>query len=259
MTTKSAPAPTHDHGHSQGHSHNQAAGHGDAFAPAGSRFRVPAMDCASEESDIRRGLEAVDGIRSLGFRLGERSLHIDADTPALAQAVASIRAIGYEIHPWPQPGAGEPADPQGHHGGASPGLTRLLVALALAIGAELLALAGPDSLAVKSLGMAVAAAAIGFAGLDVVRKGLTALRHRRLNINALMTVAVCGAFAIGQWPEAAMVMALYAIAELIEARSVDRARDAISGLLALAPDTAAVRQADGGWSTLAVQAVMPDA
>ncbi len=217
------------------------------------------MDCASEESDIRRGLEAVNGIRSVGFRLGERSLHIDADTPALAQAVAAIRAIGYEIHPWPQSGAGETGEPHDHHDGASPGLTRLLVALALAIGAELLALAGPESLAVKSLGMAVAAAAIGFAGLDVVRKGLTALRHRRLNINALMTVAVCGAFAIGQWPEAAMVMALFAIAELIEARSVDRARDAISGLLALAPDTAAVRQPDGGWSTLAVEAVMPDA
>ena len=50
-----------------------------------------------------------------------------------------------------------------------------------------------------------------------------------------MTVAVTGAFVIGQWPEAAMVMALYAIARLIEAKAVDRARNAIKGLLALAP------------------------
>jgi Cd2+/Zn2+-exporting ATPase len=57
-------------------------------------------------------------------------------------------------------------------------------------------------------------------------------------MNALMGVAVTGAFLIGQWPEAAMVMALYAIAELIEARSVDRARNAIKGLLALTPETA---------------------
>ena len=76
---------------------------------------------------------------------------------------------------------------------------------------------------------------------------MISLRHGRLNINALMTVAVTGAFLIGQWPEAAMVMALYAIAEAIEARAVDRARNAIQGLLALAPDVAAMRQADGSW------------
>jgi cation transport ATPase len=42
-----------------------------------------------------------------------------------------------------------------------------------------------------------------------------------------------------------MVMALYAIAELIEARSVDRARNAIKSLLALTPETAEVKQANG--------------
>ena len=85
------------------------------------------------------------------------------------------------------------------------------------------------------------------AGFGVYRKGLAALRARRLNINALMTVAVTGAFLIGQWAEAAMVMALYAIAEAIEARAVDRARNAIGSLMTLAPDSAQVRQADGGW------------
>jgi Cd2+/Zn2+-exporting ATPase len=67
-----------------------------------------------------------------------------------------------------------------------------------------------------------------------------------------MTVAVTGAFVIGQWPEAAMVMALYAIAEAIEARAVDRARNAIQGLLAMAPDQASVLQSDGSWLTVAV-------
>ena len=95
--------------------------------------------------------------------------------------------------------------------------------------------------------MALALGAIWFAGFDTYKKGLIALRHGRLNINALMTVAVTGAFLIGQWPEAAMVMALFAIAELIEARSVDRARNAIQGLIALSPEQADVRQPDGSW------------
>ena len=47
-----------------------------------------------------------------------------------------------------------------------------------------------------------------------------------------------------------MVMALYAIAELIEARSVDQARNAIKGLLALAPETAEIRQGDGSWQEM---------
>ena len=59
-------------------------------------------------------------------------------------------------------------------------------------------------------------------GFSIYGKGLHALRQGRLNISALMSVAVTGAFIIGQWPEAAMVMALYSVAEAIEARAVDQ-------------------------------------
>ena len=122
-----------------------------------------------------------------------------------------------------------------------------MLALLCAAGAEALAWLGGDALAWRIAGSALAALAILLAGFGVYRKGLAALRARRLNINALMTVAVTGAFLIGQWAEAAMVMALYAIAEAIEARAVDRARNAIGSLMTLAPDSAQVRQADGGW------------
>jgi len=58
-----------------------------------------------------------------------------------------------------------------------------------------------------------------------------------------------------------MVMALYSIAELIEARAVDRARHAIGGLLALTPPMAELRQPDGSWreqraDTIALGAVV---
>ena len=52
-----------------------------------------------------------------------------------------------------------------------------------------------------------------------------------------------------------MVMALYAIAEAIEARAVDRARNAIKGLLAMAPEEATVRQADGSWASQPVAGI----
>ena len=215
------------------------------------------MDCASEESEIRRAVEGVPGVLGLRFQLGERSLRIAGEPQAALAAVEAIRNTGFEVHAWPDApestSAGVGSDHDHEHAAATgSGLPRLLAALALATAAEGLSFLVPDAPWSKWVGLAVAAAAIGLAGFSTFSKGLTALRHGRLNINALMSVAVAGAFVIGQWPEAAMVMALYAIAELIEARSVDRARNAISGLLALSPDTADLRQPDGTWKAVPV-------
>ncbi|WP_009914002.1 heavy metal translocating P-type ATPase, partial [Burkholderia humptydooensis] len=97
------------------------------------------------------------------------------------------------------------------------------------------------------LAAALALAAVATCGLGTYRKGWIALTNGNLNINALMSIAVTGAMALGQWPEAAMVMVLFTVAELIEARSLDRARNAIQSLMRLAPDTATVKQPDGTW------------
>ena len=231
-----------------------------ASAKGWSRFRVPTMDCASEESEIRRSVDGIDGIRALTFQLGQRTLAIDAPAAAVEQAVAAIRRAGFDPQRLSDPSAGSTDTASGieddhAHGAGSAGAWRLGCALLLAVGAELLGFFAPDTQVWKAAGLAVSAAAIWLAGFDVYKKGLIALRHGRLNINALMTVAVTGAFAIGQWPEAAMVMALYAIAEAIEARAVDRARNAIKGLLAMAPEEASVRQADGSWVTVTVASV----
>ena len=221
------------------------------------RYRVPTMDCSAEESEIRQAVKDIPGIKSLNFQLRERTLTIDASEEILSLALAAIRKAGFDPQPLPRGAPEEHGAGDGHdHGhGAESGPRRLALALALAIGAELLGFFAPETQAWKGTGLAVAAVAIWLAGFDVYKKGLIALRHGRLNINALMTVAVTGAFAIGQWPEAAMVMALYAIAEAIEARAVDRARNAIKGLLEMAPEEAAVRQADGTWLTAPVAGV----
>ena len=241
------------------------------LAAGAARFRVPAMDCSAEESDIRRVLEPIKGIRSLQFQLVARTLTIDAPADALALAVAAIGKAGYKMLPFSAAdasdagahGAGDDHHDHDHDhehahapsqgSGLPPGLPRLIAALVLAGVAEALSFLAPTGAWWTAAGMAIALAAILLAGLDVYKKGVSALIRRRLNINALMTVAVTGAFLIGQWPEAAMVMALYSIAELIEALAVDRARNAIAGLMALTPEAAEVRQADGvSWQTMAL-------
>jgi Cd2+/Zn2+-exporting ATPase len=55
-----------------------------------------------------------------------------------------------------------------------------------------------------------------------LKKGLIALRNLTLNIYFLMSLAVVGAFSIGKWPEAAMVVFLFALAEAIEGKGAPR-------------------------------------
>ncbi|MDR2947529.1 MAG: heavy metal translocating P-type ATPase, partial [Candidatus Adiutrix sp.] len=80
------------------------------------------------------------------------------------------------------------------------------------------------------------------------KDGWRDLKKLDLNMNVLMSLAVTGALLIGQWPEAAMVMVLFNLSEAVEARSLYRARAAISGLLRLSPETATARQDDGSWA-----------
>lgn len=215
------------------------------------------MDCSAEEAEIRRALDAVPGIKALRFQLGARTLGISALDESLPLVLDAIRKAGFDPQPFPlaaEAGVGA-VESEGNAHGNGHGGTRLALALGCAVLAEVIGFFAPEAAMLKALGLAVAAIAIALAGLDTYRKGLSALAQRKLNINALMTVAVSGAFVIGQWPEAAMVMALYAIAELIEAKSVDKARNAIKGLLDLAPQEATVQLADGQWSVVAADRV----
>lgn len=252
------------------------------------------MDCAAEESEIRHALARVAGVRRLAFRLGARTLTVHAEQEALAHVEAALRSAGFAPQP---PDASNAPQAAGHCGGCCghehghahphshsharsdlhprlhsgllsrlqaawqalllpPALGRTLAALALALGAELWHAFAPEAWA--AAGMVLAALAVLLAGLCTYAKGLAALRRARLSISALMAVAVTGAFAIGQWPEAAMVMALYALAEHLEARAVDRARGAIARLLDMAPAQAEVRVESGEtWRKLPAAQVSP--
>ena len=146
-------------------------------------------------------------------------------------------------------------DDHGHSHGDLPSWPRISAALILALGAEAAHWGHSQWPALHYLGMALAVVAIALAGLGIYRQGLTDLKNLHLGIHALMAVAVTGAFLIGQWPEAAMVMALYVAAERLEDQAMDRARHALGQLLASTPSTAQVQQADGRYASTALEAV----
>ncbi|HMC45764.1 MAG TPA: heavy metal translocating P-type ATPase, partial [Caballeronia sp.] len=102
----------------------------------------------------------------------------------------------------------------------------------------------------------LAVLAIIAGGLGTYKKGWVAIRNGNLNINALMSIAVTGGLFLGQWPEAAMVMVLFSLAELIEAKSLDRARNAVQKLMQLAPERATVQQPNGTWHEVDAKSVL---
>ncbi len=77
-------------------------------------------------------------------------------------------------------------------------------------------------------------------GTRIAVQALRDLRHRRIGIELLVTIAVLGATAIGEYWEAAAVTFLFTFGATLEAITLSRTRGALTGLLALAPETAIV-------------------
>ena len=109
---------------------------------------------------------------------------------------------------------------------------------------------GPDWLTIVLFAAATLAG-----GLLVFPAAWKALLKRRLDMNVLMTVAVGGAWIIGEYAEAAAVVFLFALSELLESWAATRARRAVQALLELSPPTAIVIAADGTEREVAVAEV----
>lgn len=166
------------------------------------------MDCPTEQTLIQNKLGKLAGVEQLEFNLINRILgvrHTHADTLTIEQAVASL---GMQAEPLTE-SSEEPAAPP------APGKKHWWP----------LALSGLRPLPPKAFTSPswrlpgwwrwwrwCRSSAVAWAPI----KGWIALKNRNLNINALMSIAVTGAVLIGQWPEAAMVMFLFTVAELIE-------------------------------------------
>lgn len=86
--------------------------------------------------------------------------------------------------------------------------------------------------------------AILIGGFQIARSALLSLKSRTIGIDLLMTIAVLGAAAIGEWIEGAAVVVLFSLGETLEAFTMDRTRRSIRGLMNLTPAEARVRRND---------------
>jgi len=221
---------------------SQAAQTGDVKTP----IRIMQMDCPTEEALIRKKLGGMEGVNGMEFNLMQRVLTVSHTPKAIEPILQAVRSLGYT--PEVADGSTAQAEP-------TPEPAKPWWPLALAGVAALASEASHWAAAPTWVAAALAVAAVLLSGISTYKKGWIAITNGNLNINALMSIAVTGALILGQWPEAAMVMVLFTVAELIEAKSLDRARNAIKGLLQLAPELATVQQADGTWQEVPAKAV----
>lgn len=213
-----------------------------------STLTVKGMDCPDESRPIEDRLKKMDGILSIQFNLVANKLMIEHLTP-LAEIKRALRDIGFDA---------ELAERMKY----KPSQTywqrhRLLILTVISgtlatLGTVLNYFDASDYVTIPLL-----LTAIITAGFYIAPKGLTEARNLRLGMNFLMSIAVIGAMFIGEWTEAAMVIFLFALAQLLESYSVDRARKSIQSLMGLAPNVALVKT-ESGNQTMPVEEVNID-
>jgi len=218
-------------------------------------FRVHGMTCAEEVDALKREIgPLVGGSDRLAFDLLAGRMSVSGPPgvteAALAQAVARL---GLTAEPWRDGAAPPDRTVWDRHGRAfATAASAVLAAAGFAVHAGIAGFAaalgaegaGPSQsapLVVRTLYLLAIVSGAWF----VAPRAWAALRRLRPDMNLLMTIAVCGATAIGEWFEAATVTVLFALSLALESWSVDRARRAVATLLDLAPPSARVRAGDG--------------
>lgn len=221
-----------------------------AFGGEVRRFKIHGMDCAEEVATLKGALRELLPEEQLGFDVLNGRMSVPAGVPA-ERVVAAVAATGMRAEPWI-----EAREPESGHSWSSRDALVVASGLGTAVGFGVhVAMAGLAA-AVGSEGAGLAevvpwparlAYVVGIAaGLWVVApKAWYALRGLRPDMNLLMTIAVAGAVALGEWFEAATVAWLFSLSLALEAWSVGRARRAVAALMKLAPDRVRLVR-DGG-------------
>ncbi len=223
------------------------------------QFKIRGMDCAEEIATLKREVgPLVGGEDRLGFDLLKARMTVLSPPQGLSEqeVVQAIARTGMGAQIWRE--GSEAVDKEGVWQRRGRTILAALSGLGVLAGfATHAVLAGGVSRALGSEGMSVSEAGVPWAARalyllailtgfwTVAPKAWFSLRRFRPDMNLLMTIAVLGAIAIGEWFEGATVAFLFAVSLALEAWSVGRARRAVAALLDLSPATARLLRPDG--------------
>jgi Cd2+/Zn2+-exporting ATPase len=215
---------------------------------AESTFKIEGMDCREEVRLIERRFKNLPGLEDFSADLIGQRLHVKYDAARLSASAIAGAVADAGMRAWL-----EHEEPLAVPDAAA--RRRLLVVCTSGV-ALLAGIALQWAGAAAWLERGVLAIAIAAGASLTIRRAMAALRVRALDIHVLMLVAAAGAVALGQWSEAASVVFLFALAQTLEARTLERARNAVRALMDLAPAEALVRE-PGGDRRIEIDAITP--
>ncbi|WP_041433825.1 cation-translocating P-type ATPase [Thermus sp. CCB_US3_UF1] len=188
-------------------------------APRVRVYRVEGLDCADCARKVEKALGGVPGVvrAEVSFQSGKAYLHL-AVPEAVKEAEARVAALGYRLRP---------------EGAASRGLSGPWPWALASGGALLLALVLSRALPAWGSWPYAAAALLGV--LPLAHKALRGVRQNPFSMQALVSLSTLGALFIGAHAEAAVVVFLFLVGEVLEAYSVAQARKALFALSELLP------------------------
>lgn len=218
------------------------AGHVDRSGEKASIFRVLGMDCGDEIAAIQKAL-AHPMVFSVNASLMASTVTVAHDpTLRIEELRKMIESAGVRVAAT-------------DHQGPSSLDQRRIALVAFSGSFAVLGFVMEALFHLPGLALPLDALAVLSGGTLVFPKAIRAARQWQLDMNVLMSVAVIGAFGIGEHSEAATVVFLFSLSELLEAYSVARARKAIREVMDLAPKMATRILPDGSLESVSVQSV----
>ena len=205
---------------------------------AESVFKIEGMCCVSEVKLLEQRLKGLQGLEALHADVVGQRLRVQYDAAKLTTARISEAVAQTGMRAWLEHEEARLTPP-------SRWRERVIALSGISIGAGLAMHAAGVTGVFAWLPFL---AAVGLAGSQTVGRAWSSLVAQRLDIHVLMMVAVVGAVVLGEWAEAASVVFLFALAQILETRAMERARGAIRALMDLAPVEALVRR--GGHDTI---------
>lgn len=222
------------------------------------RFRVEGMDCAACGTKVETAARRVEGVGGVSVSVSTGMLTIrhrqDADLEAMQQAV---RRLGYAVIR--VPAANDRAAGSDEHlqqAEADPWWRTRKAFLTGICGASLVLAFAVGKLA-PSIEQVAFLAALAIGLVPIARRALSAaVSGTPFSIEMLMTIAAVGAVTIGAAEEAATVVFLFLVGELLEGIAAQRARASIQSLSDLVPKTALLLES-GATREIAAEILQP--
>jgi len=208
------------------------------------RLHVDGMDCEDETILIEKKMKSLKGLESFRVDLMTQNLHVRYDPGILSvqEIIKSVAETGMKARLEKEKVAAKAWWKEMRI------LTLIGCGVFAGVGFVL------EQLAIEIPAIGFYAVAIVSGGYYPARMGLAALRTFTLNIRTLMVAGAIGAVILGLWEEAAILVFIYSLGDVLEAYAVDRARGALKALMDLMPKEALVRR-DGEDLTLPVEEI----